>query len=713
MEEGFMIGYAVDDAGIATVTWDLPGRPVNILSMESRLKFVATIEQALADDAVKGIIITSAKKEFIAGADLTLLQTFRGKAAQEIMDLMHPMRTLLRRMEKSPKPVVAAINGTALGGGLEVCLACHHRIAADRPDSVYGLPEVGLGLLPGAGGTQRLPRLIGIKAALPLLMEGTRVSAQEAHAKGFIDQLVPADQLLTAARDWLLANPTAQQPWDKKGFAVPGGDVATLEMNRLFMTASSKAHAETRGNYPAPAAILSCVFEGLRVPIDAGLSLEFRHFAGLVRGEVAQSTIRTFFFAMNDARKLKDRPSDVPTASFSKLGILGAGTMGGGIAQVAAEGGLEVVLLDMTAEAATAGRDRLAKGLDKLVSRGKIAAEKRDTILSRITATADFQDLAGCEAVIEAVFEDRAVKDDVIRRTLAVTGDEILFGSNTSKIPISELAVSTSRPDRFIGMHFFSPVPRMALLEIIKGQETSQETLAQTLDLCKVLTRVPIVVNDAPGFFTSRCVSTYLNEGIALLREGVSPALIENVGRQAGMPMGPLALADGVGVDVMHKVRSQEAADRGLDYPAGVEFPVVEKLISLGRTGMKSGQGFYDYAADGSKTLWPELAVLYPVAASQPSPDSIRQRLLHVQAVEASRCFDQGVIENPAHADIGSVLGWSFAKHTGGVCSYIDSIGVVDFVAQCDALAAQHGERYLPPSGLRERAAQNRPFHAA
>ncbi len=708
-----MIGYEVDGDGIATVTWDLPGRPVNILSMESRLKFVETIKGALADDAVTGIIITSGKKEFIAGADLTLLQTFRGKPAQEIMDLMSPMRALLRQMEAGGKPVVAAMNGTALGGGLEVCLACHHRVAIDRPDAVFGLPEVGLGLLPAAGGTQRLPRLIGIKAALPLLLEGTRVSAREAHAKGFIDELVPAEGLMDAARAWIKANPKAQQPWDAKGFKVPGGEVATLEMNRFFMATEAKVHADTRGNFPAPPAILSCVFEGLRVPIDAGLRMEFRYFAGLVRGEVAQNTIRTFFFAMNDARKLKDRPTDIPTRAYSKIGILGAGTMGGGIAQVAAEGGLDVVLLDMNQEAAEAGLQRVVKGLDKLVARGKVAAEKRDAVVSCITATADFNDLAGCEAIIEAVYEDIAIKDDVIRRAIAVCGDDVLFGSNTSKIPIARLAASSPRPDRFIGMHFFSPVPRMALLEIIKGPETSEETLAQTLDLSKALTRTPIVVNDAPGFFTSRCVSTYLNEGIALLREGVNPALVENVGRQSGMPMGPLALADGIGVDVMHKVRLQEGADKGDAWVPGVEFQVVETLVSLGRTGMKAGQGFYDYGADGSKALWADLADLFPRAEIQPTPEAVKTRLLHVQAVEAARCFDQGVISDPTHADIGSVLGWSFAKHTGGVCSYVDSIGMARFVEECDALAEALGDRFTPPAYLRDLAKAGRGYHAA
>ncbi len=705
-----MIEYALDADGIATVTWDLPGRPVNVLSMDARLTFIAVTEAALNDPAVKGVIITSAKKEFIAGADLTLLQTFRGKPAAEIMGKMSALRDFLRRMETAGKPVVAAMNGTALGGGLEICLACHHRIAVDRPDALFGLPEAGLGLLPGAGGSQRLPRLIGIKAALPLMLDGSRVSAARAKALGFIDEVVAAEELLPAARAWILAHPKAAQPWDQPGFVPPGGDISGVEMNRWFMALDSKVHAETKGNFPAPRAILSCVYEGLRVPIDVGLAIEFRYLVELVRGDVAQNTIRTFFFSMNDARKLKGRPP-APASRFSKIGILGAGTMGVGVAQVAAEGGLEVVLLDQSLEAAQAAVAKLATSLERLVAKGITSAQTRAAVLERIHPTADYADLSGCQAIIEAVFEDRAIKDDVIRKTLAVTGSEVLFGSNTSKLPITQLAYSTDRPDRFIGLHFFSPVPRMALLEIIRGAQTSDATVAEALDLSKVLGRTPIVVNDGPGFFTSRCVSTYLNEGIALLREGVSPALIENVGRQAGMPMGPLTLGDGIGIDTMHKVRVQEGRDKGDAWVPGVEFEVVEHLAGLGRYGMKNGKGFYDYAADGSKALWPELATLYPVAAEQPTPEAVRTRLLHVQAVEAARCFAEGVIADPRHADIGSVLGWSFAKHTGGVCSYMDTIGVARFVAECDALADTYGERFRPPAYLRDLADRGRGFY--
>jgi len=705
-----MIGYEVDADGIATVSWDLPGRPVNILSMESRLEFVGAIERAIADPAVKGILITSAKKEFIAGADLTLLQTLRGQPAAAIIERLRPMRDLLRRMETSGKPVVAAMNGTALGGGLEICLACHRRIAADRPDTVYGLPEVGLGLLPGAGGTQRLPRLIGIKAALPLLLEGTRITAARARDLGIIDELVPPDELIAAARAWLLANPVHEQPWDR-GAAIPGGAAASPENHRLFMTTAARVHEETRGNFPAPPAILSCVFEGLRTPIDVGLDTEFRHFAELVRGDVAQNTIRTVFFSINEARKLGMRPA-APPATFRRLGILGAGTMGGGLAQVAAQGGLDVVLLDRDEDSARAGFERLAGDLGKLVDKGRMTGGERDAILARITPTADFNDLAGCEAVIEAVFEDRAVKDEVTRRTLAVTGSGILFGSNTSKIPITSLAASSGRPDRFIGLHFFSPVPRMALVEIIRGRQTSDETLAHALDLSKALGRTPIVVNDGPGFFTSRCVSTYLNEGIALLREGVPPALIENAGRIAGMPVGPLTLGDEIGLDVMFKVRTQEAADKGDAWTPGPEFPVVEHMVAtLGRRGRKGGGGFYDYPAGAPKRLWPGLADLYPPRGALPSLDALKTRLLHVQALEAARCFDEGIIDDPRQADVGSVLGWSFARHTGGVCSYIDTVGVARFVEECDALAATVGPRFAVPERLRAMAGDGRGFY--
>lgn len=705
-----MIGYEVDAEGVATVSWDLPGRPVNILSMESRLLFVDYIGKALADPAVKGILITSAKKEFIAGADLTLLQTFRGQPADEIIQRMRPMRDMLRKMETAGKPVVAAMNGTALGGGLEICLACHRRIAADRPDAVFGLPEVGLGLLPGAGGTQRLPRMIGIKAALPLLLEGTRFSARKAHELGIIDELVPADRLIERARAWLLSNPSPVQPWDRDA-PVPGGAATSPDNHRLFVAQSAKTHDETRGNFPAPPAILSCVFEGMRVPMDVGLDIEFRYFASLVRGDVAQNTIRTFFFSVNEARKLSMRPA-APTLNLTKLGILGAGTMGLGVAQVAAEGGLDVVLLDRDEDSARNSVTRLAADLGKLVDKGRMSAETRDAVLARIKPTADFNDLAGCQAVIEAVFEDRAIKDDVTRRTLAVTGSDILFGSNTSKIPITGLAASSDRPDRFIGLHFFSPVPRMALIEIIRGKETSDETLAHALDLAKALGRTPIVVNDGPGFFTSRCVSSYLNEGVALLREGVPAAMIENAGKLAGMPVGPLTLGDEIGLDVMYKVRTQEAADKGEAWQPGPEFDVVKHMVAnLGRFGRKGGAGFYEYPPGEGKQLWPELSKLYPPSGTLPSLDYLKTRLLTVQALEAARCFHEGVIDDPHQADVGSVLGWSFAKYTGGVCSYIDTVGVARFLAQCDALAAEVGPRFNAPDTLRAMAQEGRGFY--
>lgn len=706
-----MISSTVDSDGICTVTWDLADRPVNVLSMASRLAFVAAIEAAIADPGVKGILVTSAKKEFIAGADLTLLQGFRGAPAAEITTKMSALRDLLRKMETAGKPVVAAMNGTALGGGLEICLACHRRIAADRDDALFGLPEVGLGLLPGAGGTQRLTRMVGIRAALPLLLEGTKLSARQAMTAGFIDQVVPADQLLATARAWLLSGPDATQPWDRPGWTLPGGAATSPENHRLFMAQAARIQAETRDNLPAPPAILSCVYEGLRVPIDVGLAIEFRHLAELVRGDVAQNTIRTMFFSQNDLRKLGARPKDVAPFALTRLGVLGAGTMGAGLAQIAAQAGLEVVLLDRSADDAHKGMERIAKTLGREVDKGRLTAAARDAQLERIRPTADYADLAGCQAVVEAVFEDRAIKDDVTTRTLAVTGPDILFASNTSKIPISGLAQSSPRPDRFIGMHFFSPVPRMALLEIIKGDKTSDQTLAQALDLAKCLGKTPIVVNDGPGFFTSRCVSTYLNEGIAMLREGVAPALIENCGRHAGMPVGPLSLADEIGIDVMYKVRAQEGQDRGF---TGAEFPVVEKLYAdLGRHGRKNGGGFYDYPADGGqKVLWPGLHELFAAAPDQPDPALLRRRLLHVQALEAARCFGEGIIDDPRQADVGSILGWGFARHTGGVCSYIDTIGAQAFVAQCRDMASRFGDRYQPPAFLVALAERGAGFYA-
>ncbi|WP_407492793.1 3-hydroxyacyl-CoA dehydrogenase NAD-binding domain-containing protein [Pseudooceanicola sp. MF1-13] len=704
------IRVETDDTGIATLIWDMPDSKVNVLSPEARKEFVEAATALIEDDAVRGIIITSAKDSFIAGADLRFIQSLRGRPAEEVAPLMAPVRDMLRKIETSGKITVAALPGTALGGGLEIALACRYRIAAENPKALYGLPESTLGLLPGAGGTQRLPRLVGIKKALDIMLTGKPFDGQAAVDMGLFEKIVPQADLLAEARALIDACDDPAQPWDRKGWTLPGIDIESRDAQAYFQMESAKQHTKTRGNFPAPIAILSCVYEGLRTNIDIGLRVEFAKVLEIFPGDVAQNTVRTFFYSQNAARKADMRP-DAPELTVTKLGILGGGTMGAGIAEVAAKAGVEAIVIERDEDSARAAFDRMKAGLDKTVARGFLTEAKRDDMLGRITFTHDFNALAGVQAVIEAVFEDRDVKRDATQKALAVTGDDIFFGSNTSKIPITQLAENTTRPDRFIGMHFFSPVPRMPLLEIIRGAETSDETLAHALDISKLLKRVPIVVNDGPGFFTSRCVSSFVNEGMALLRDGVMPAMIENVSSAAGMPAGPLMLADGVGLDLMLAVRKQEAADRGTPDEITPEIAVLSTLVEAGRLGRKNGKGFYDYTDAGAK-LWPGLADNWPLKNIQPEPDEIRKRILHIQGIEAIKCFDEGVIDRPETADLGSVLGWSFAKHTGGVCSYIDMIGSQQFLEDCESLAETAGARFTPPNTLRQMAADGKGFYA-
>jgi len=705
-----VIQVEIADDGIATLTWDAPDSTVNVLSPAAKSEFVEEMGALIQDDAVRGIIITSAKDSFIAGADLSFIQSLRGRPAADIAPLLSPVRDMLRAMEKSGKITVAALPGTALGGGLEVALACRYRIAAENPRAQYGLPEATLGLLPGAGGTQRLPRIVGIKKALEIMLKGKSFDAQAAVDMGLFEKVVPQDALLAEARALIDACTDPAQPWDQKGWTLPGLDVESREAQGFFQMESAKQHAQTRGNFPAPIAILSCVYEGLRTPIDIGLRVEFARMLEIFPGTVAQNTVRTFFYSQNAARKAEMRP-EAPELSVTKLGILGGGTMGAGVAEVAAKAGVDAVVIERDEDTAKGAFDRLKAGLEKNIARGFLTEAKRDEMLSRLTFTSDFNALKGVQAVIEAVFEDRDVKREATRKALEVTGDDVFFGTNTSKIPITQLAENTTRPDRFIGMHFFSPVPRMPLLEIIRGAETSDETLAHALDVSKLLKRVPIVVNDGPGFFTSRCVSSFVNEGMALLRDGVLPAAIDNVSVASGMPAGPLMLADGIGLDLMLAVRRQEAADRGTPDEITPDIAVLTKLVEAGRLGRKTNGGFYDYDENGPQ-LWAGLSELWPLTNQQPEPAEIEKRLLHIQGLEAIKCFEEGIVEAPETADVGSVLGWSFAKHTGGVCSYVDIIGAKQFLADCEELAESAGKRFTPPAYLKDMAAENRSFYA-
>lgn len=704
----------VDADGIAVLTWDDKNAPVNSLAKAAVEEYATNIETLLADEKVKGIVLASAKKEFIVGANLHEILTME-QDAQTLLDYVKSLHTLMRRMEQGGKPIVAALNGTALGGGMEIALACHHRIAADNNQARFGFPEVNLGLLPGGGGTQRLPRMIGIQAAMPWLLQATQAKPKEALAAGLINAVVPADELISQAKDWLKANPKASvQPWDDKKFRMPGGEVQTPKVIQVFMGAEAMLRKKTQGLYLAPQRILQTVYEGCQLPIDRALDIEARYFVELLLSPQSKLMIRSFFINLQDINKLKNRPKEVEKKTFNKVGILGAGMMGAGIAYSSAMSGIEVVLLDTNQEAADRGKAYSDGLLKKRVSRGKMAKDKAEAVLGRILATTDYNDLKGCDLVIEAVFEDRTIKADVTAKAEAVLGEDAIFASNTSTLPITGLAQASKRPAQFIGLHFFSPVDKMPLVEIILGKETSQHTLAWALDYVQQIKKTPIVVNDSRGFYTSRVFRTYVQEGMALLLEGVAPSLIENAAKLAGMPVSPLALSDEVSMELMDRIGTQTKKDLGDAYVNHPADSVVQQMVhQYGRIGKKSGKGFYDYPEGGKKSLWPGLAEHFPVADEQPSVEVIKQRLLYAQAVETLHCVAEGVITRPSETDIGSIFGWGFAPQTGGVISFIDSVeGLPNFVANADKLADQLGERFRVPELARTMVKEGKSFYA-
>ncbi|HEX7007311.1 MAG TPA: 3-hydroxyacyl-CoA dehydrogenase NAD-binding domain-containing protein [Alphaproteobacteria bacterium] len=705
------IRYAVDGDGVATIAWDMPGRTMNVFAADSLAAFTEAVDRALADAAIKGVIVTSDKRDFIAGADLAMLE--RWTDAATTFEAVMETNRLLRRIETAKKPFVAALPGTALGAGLELALACHRRIAADNSRALFGLPEVLVGLMPGAGGTQRLPRMIGIRDALPLLLEGRKLPPQEALAAGMIDQVVPADALLAEARKWLLEAKDFGKPWDKRGFVPPGGQVESPKGYETFVAGNALLREKTWGNYPAPVAIMAAVYEGLHCGFDAAIRIEARRFARIVLGREAKAMIRTLFFSTQAADKLARRPKAVPASTLTKIGVLGAGMMGAGIAHASAVAGLEVVLIDVSDAAAQRGKASVAAVLDGAVERGRLSPAERDAALARIKPTTDYLDLLGAELVIEAVTEDRRIKAEVTRMAEAVIAEDAVFASNTSTLPITSLATTSKRPENFVGIHFFSPVHRMRLVEVIRGEATGDVAIARALDYVKRIRKTPIVVNDGRGFYTSRVFGTYVNEGLALLVEGVNPALIENAGRLAGMPVGPLAVADEVGIDLIHHIKEQTKRDLGARYEPLPGDDVVPLFVAtLQRPGRKGSRGFYDYPAEGPKRLWPDLAKHFPRKASQPDVETVKRRLLHIQGVETARCLEEKIVADPRDADVGSVYGWGFPPFTGGTVSYIDGLGVADFVRDCEALAQQHGARFAPPALLRDMARRGARFYA-
>jgi 3-hydroxyacyl-CoA dehydrogenase/enoyl-CoA hydratase/3-hydroxybutyryl-CoA epimerase len=709
------IHYTVDDDGIATLMLDLPGKSMNVLCDELIADLSECIDKVMTDESVTGAIIASAKKTaFVAGADLTELVTAydRGVTTEEGYEWSQGLTAVLRKMETSGKPFAVAINGLALGGGFELCLACHYRVMSDHPKAVLGLPEVSIGLLPGAGGTQRLPRLVGTEKALPVILQGKKLKPQKALELGVVHEIAPVDELLGRAKTWLMETPDPVAPWDAKGFRMPGGAGANTPKNaQQYMVGTSLLAGMTQHNYPAPIGAISAVYEGCITPIDTGLDIESQYFGQLVSGVVARNMMRSLFVNKGAADKLARRPEGVEKSRVTKLGILGAGMMGAGIAYVSARAGMQVVLLDTELEDAERGKAYSEGLLNKAIKRGYSTQEKAEALLSLIHPTTDYADLQGCELVIEAVFENRDIKAAVTAKTEAVIPDNAIFASNTSTLPITGLAEASKRPESFIGLHFFSPVDKMPLVELIKGEMSSDEAVARGLDYIQQIRKTPIVVNDSPGFYTSRCFSTSTNEGMTMLAEGVNPALIENAAKMAGLPVGPLAVMDEVTLDLGYKITMQNASDQGDEYVFDSGFPVIRKFVEdLDRKGKRFGKGFYEYPEGGKKYLWPGLADLYPVSEDQPPVQEVIDRLLYRQALETARCLEEGVMDHPADADIGSIFGWGFPPWTGGTLSFIDTVGIEHFVAECDRMADAYGPRFAVSDWLRERAGRGEVF---
>ena len=720
--------FAVDKDGIALATWDMPNRSMNVLSESSLSDLHAIIERIAQDDAIVGAVITSGKESgFCAGADLEMMGSDGGARAKpktraEKIAARYEQSVAFnqqfRKLETCGKPVAAALNGLALGGGLEVALCCHYRVVVNHDKIQLGLPEAKVGLLPGGGGTQRLPRLIGAQQALPLILQGTSLTPQKAHALGVVHALADdAAAAVEAAKAWIRSGPSPVQPWDEKGFRVPGGAPNRAGgASSVFTMANAMVHKTSFGNYPAQRYILSCVYEGLCVPMDAGLRIESRYFAKLQEDPRARAMIRSLFLSMQALRKGANRPQNVPPSRVKKLGILGAGMMGAGIAHVSAQAGMEVVLLDRDQAAADKGKAHTEAAQDKLIARKRSTEEKKQAILKRICATSDYQELKGCDLIIEAVFEDRTIKADVTAKAEPMLAKGGVFGSNTSTLPISGLAEASRDAARFIGIHFFSPVERMQLVEIIMGKQTSDEALARAMDYVAQIRKTPIVVNDSRGFFTSRCFGTYVREGLEMLAEGVPPAMIENIGRMTGMPMPPLALNDEVSLELGYRVRQQTKKDLGDRYQETAGDAVVEKMVTqFERLGKKSGKGFYDWPQEkgGVRRIWPELATHFPsrLQPDEVDVEEVKKRFLYIQALETARCFEEKVLRDIRDGDVGAILGWGFAPWSGGPLSLIDMVGTRRFVEECEALAQKYGERFMPPALLRDMAAKDERFY--
>ena len=720
-----MFRWETDGDGIVTLTMDDPDHGANTMNTRFQADFDATVQRIVDEkDSIKGVVLTSAKKSFFGGGDLKSIVKMGPDDAEAIYDNSMSIKGRLRALETCGVPVVAALNGAALGGGLEIALACHHRVMADVRGNKVGLPEITLGLLPGGGGIVRTVRMFGLAQAVPnILMSGKSFNPAKALEMGLVDEVVAPDELISAAKAWIATDPEPSQPWDRKGWTLPGGTVEDRALSSVLPSFPANMRKTTKGApAPAPRAIMSAAVEGSQVDFATAEKIEARYFVSLVTGSVAKNMISAFFFDMQHCASGGARPkaadgSEIPKTTFTKVGVLGAGMMGAGIAYVCAKAGMEVVLKDVEQANADKGKAYSVKLETKAQERGRTTAEKSAELLGRIHPTTDPQALAGCDVVIEAVFESPELKKKVFQEIEDIVAPDALLGSNTSTLPITDLATGVKRPADFIGLHFFSPVDKMQLVEIIKGEQTTPETLAKAIDLTMAIRKTPIVVNDSRGFYTSRVIGTFVNEAIGMLDEGIDPATIEQAGRMAGYPAAPLQLSDELNLNLMVKIRqaTREAAEAegGTYEPTSSDRVVLKMVEEIGRTGRAGGAGFYDYAEGRRTGLWPGLREAFDTHVDKAPPmQDLIDRMLFAEALETQKCFDEGVIVDDADANIGSIIGIGFPAWTGGTRQYVknyDGIGgtgVAGFVARCEELAATYGERFTPTESLKKLAAE-------
>lgn len=708
------IKYNVDTDGIAFVTWDVADSPVNIMNEFTMAAFFSSIKQAIEDDAVKGIVINSAKKDFIAGGDLKWFLNY-DKSKQECFDMLMQTNENLRKMETCGKPVVAAINGMALGGGCEIALACHHRIMSNHPKNRIGLVECSVGLFPGAGGTQRFLRMIGSQKTIQYITQSKKLTAEQALKDGLVDVVCSSEEdIVSLAKNWILTKGISEQPWDNKKFKVPGTPFGVGQIsgvNEFFSVSNATAYKATHGNLPHIKNVINAIYYGAPCHIDKALEIEARYFVDTLFSKETKNIIRSSFMFINDAAKGKSKPKGYEKGAFKKIDVLGAGMMGAGIAYVNAKAGLDVVLKDMSLSKAENGKDYVKTQEQIKLKNGLTTEVKMDELLQKIQPSDSVNDLAACDLIIEAVFENEKLKNSITKETEKVIRKDVIYASNTSTIPITKLAEASSKPDKFIGLHFFSPVEKMLLVEVIVGKETSEKTLAAAIDYVTFIGKVPIIVNDGRGFFTSRVFGKYVNEGITMLTEGVPPAVIENVAKKIGMPVGPLAISDEVNLKLMLAIMNED-----LNLTAH-EIQLKNTLIDIikvhGRTGKKEGKGFYDYPKNEKKSIWKEWTKIYPPQTSF-NEEEVGRRLLFAMVIDSYKCLDSGVLQEPKDADVGSILGLGFPIYTGGVMSYVDYIGAKEFALYSEKLEHKYGERFKLPESLKERikkAGTNRVFY--